>query len=366
MYWRLTAAVLFIGQATLLIARVGLHSTNDVDSGEGCQRREGEQKYQFFAHLVISLRDMAFTDLTESCTQVNDSICMPARQTNGTSGFTSPQVIYSINGTFIDQARIPEVHIVERQRGLVMKKHSTVVGLFDDHTAVVEAIKELRQSGFSDDQIGFVVRHHDGSNTGDTATQGSDAVARGVVGGLLGAADALLLPVTGPGDASTMLGAALPATEEAIDNLPHPGSHKSQHMQSSFSADTIASATPVQETGAEQSEPVEQRSDILEKRGASIITGSVIGGTLGAVAAMLIPGIGPILAGGLLAATFGGAAIGGIAGGFLSIGIPEHKARYYEEQFHAGRIILTVKTDGQQQQALDILRRYRAQDVEAH
>jgi len=191
-----------------------------------------------------------------------------------------------------------------------MKKHSTVVGLFDDHTAVVEAIKELRQSGFSDDQIGFVVRHHDGSNTGDTATQGSDAVARGVVGGLLGAADALLLPVTGPGDASTMLGAALPATEEAIDNLPHLGSHKSQDMQSSSSADTIVSATPVRETGAEQSEPVEQRSDILEKRGASIITGSVIGGTLGAVAAMLIPGIGPILAGGLLAATFGGAAIG--------------------------------------------------------
>jgi hypothetical protein len=122
MYWRLTAAVLFIGQATLLIARVGLHSTNDVDSGEGCQRREGEQKYQFFAHLVISLRDMAFTDLTESCTQVNDSICMPARQTNGTSGFTSPQVIYSINGTFIDQARIPEVHIIERQRGLLYEE----------------------------------------------------------------------------------------------------------------------------------------------------------------------------------------------------------------------------------------------------
>jgi hypothetical protein len=253
-----------------------------------------------------------------------------------------------------------------------MKKHSTIVGIFDNHTAVVDAIKELRQSGFSDDQIGFVVKRNDGSNTDDTATQEPNAIARGVVGGLLGAAD-VLLPVTGPGDASTMLGAALPATEEAIENLSHPGLHKSQSPQSS-SADATTPATPAQETGnevterkpAEPAETREHRPDVLEERGTSIITGSVIGGTLGAVAAMLIPGIGPVVAGGILAATFGGAAIGGIAGGFLGMGIPEHKAQYYEQEFQAGRIILTIKTAGQAQQALDILRHYGAQQVEVH
>ncbi len=241
-----------------------------------------------------------------------------------------------------------------------MQKHSTVVGIFDDHTAAVDAIKELRQSGFSDDQIGFVVRH-DTSNT----DQETNTVARGVVGGLLGAADALLLPVTGPGDASTMLEAALPATEEVIDTMRRPGSHTEQPAASSTDVPPPSTLeTPVQ---TEQDEAVTTgKADFLEKRGTSIITGSVIGGTLGAVAAMLIPGIGPILAGGLLAATFGGAAIGGIAGGFLGMGVPEHRARYYEQQFQAGRIILTIKASKQQQQALDILRHYGAREVEAH
>lgn len=244
-----------------------------------------------------------------------------------------------------------------------MQKHSTIVGIFDDHTAVVDAIKELRQSGFSDDQIGFVVRHDGGSNTDDATQQTPNAIARGVVGGLLGAADMLLLPVTGPSEASTLLEAALPATEEAIDNMRRPGSQSAEPASSS----TSSPATPQTPTQTEQGEPAATNEPgFLEERGTSIITGSVIGGTLGAVAAMLIPGIGPILAGGLLAATFGGAAIGGIAGGFLGMGIPEHRARYYEQQFQAGRIILTVKAGKQQQQALEILRHNGAHEVEVH
>ncbi|MDQ2884529.1 MAG: general stress protein [Chloroflexota bacterium] len=242
-----------------------------------------------------------------------------------------------------------------------MQKHSTVVGVFDNHTAAVDAIKDLRQNGFSDDQIGFVVRHDDGANTDDPSGQGANPVARGVVGGLLGAADTLLLPVIGPGDASTILGAALPATEEAMDNLPQPGS---QPASSSTDVPAAPSETTVQ---AQRKEPAAtDEPGFLEERGTSIITGSVIGGTLGAVAAMLIPGIGPILAGGLLAATFGGAAIGGIAGGFLSMGLPEHRARYYEQQFQAGHIIVTVKAGDRQQQALNTLRHYGALEVEAH
>jgi hypothetical protein len=242
-----------------------------------------------------------------------------------------------------------------------MQKHSTVVGIFNNHTAAVDAIKDLRQNGFSDDQIGFVVRHDDGSNTDEG--QGGNAVARGVVGGLLGAADMLLLPVTGPGDASTMLEAALPATEEAIDTMGRPHSQAAQSPSTPDSPSLAPSEAIVQEQG----EPAASEEEgFLEKRGTSIITGSVIGGTLGAVAAMLIPGIGPILAGGLLAATFGGAAIGGIAGGFLSMGVPEHRARYYEQQFHSGNIIVTVRAGDRQQQALDTLRHFGALEVEAH
>ncbi len=246
-----------------------------------------------------------------------------------------------------------------------MQKHSTVVGIFDNHIAAVDAIKDLRQNGFSDDQIGFVVRHDDGANADDTTGHGANSVARGVVGGLLGAADTLLLPVIGPGDASTILGATLSATEEAMDNLDRTGSHPTQPTPSSSDVPPVVPSETT--TQAAQDDPVAtDEPSFLEERGTSIITGSVIGGTLGAVAAMLIPGIGPILAGGLLAATFGGAAIGGIAGGFLSMGVPEHRARYYEQQFQAGHIILTVKAGDRQQQALDTLRHYGAREVEAH
>src|SRR5262245_51787213 len=39
---------------------------------------------------------------------------------------------------------------------------------------------------------------------------------------------------------------------------------------------------------------------------AGAVTGGMVGGILGAAAALLVPGVGPILAGGILASFFGG------------------------------------------------------------
>ena len=59
--------------------------------------------------------------------------------------------------------------------------------------------------------------------------------------------------------------------------------------------------------------------------GATI--GGVIGALVGAAGALLIPGIGPILAGGLIASALGGAAVGvaagGLAGALDGLAIPE-------------------------------------------
>jgi uncharacterized protein (TIGR02271 family) len=99
------------------------------------------------------------------------------------------------------------------------------------------------------------------------------------------------------------------------------------------------------------------------------ITGGVLGGILGAGAALLIPGFGPVIAGGILAATLGGAALGAVAGGLLGaltgMGVPEEEARYYQSEFEAGRIVVTVKTTNmnEQQQAMAILRRNGAYDA---
>jgi len=95
--------------------------------------------------------------------------------------------------------------------------------------------------------------------------------------------------------------------------------------------------------------------------GTGAVAGGVLGGLLGAAAALLLPGIGPVVAGGILAATLGGAAVGAAAGGLIGaltgMGVPEDEARYYEQEVQSGRTIVTVKADGRYQEAMDILQR---------
>jgi uncharacterized protein (TIGR02271 family) len=78
-----------------------------------------------------------------------------------------------------------------------------------------------------------------------------------------------------------------------------------------------------------------------------------VGGLLAGLAGLAIPGIGPILAAGPIAAALGGAlggaglgaAAGGLIGALTDMGVPEHEARHYEEAVRRGRTLLTVRTD---------------------
>jgi hypothetical protein len=105
---------------------------------------------------------------------------------------------------------------------------------------------------------------------------------------------------------------------------------------------------------------------------AGALTGGVVGGVLAAGISLLIPGVGPVLAGGILASFFGGAiagtAVGGILGAMRGLGISEEEARYYEKQFHEGRAIVAVKPGARLGDAADILVRYGGHNVhsEAH
>jgi len=96
------------------------------------------------------------------------------------------------------------------------------------------------------------------------------------------------------------------------------------------------------------------------------VTGGVLGALIGAGAALLIPGIGPVVAGGILASALGGAAIGAAAGGLIGaltdMGVPEEEARYYNSEFESGRIVVTVKARDRYQEAQTILNRYGAYD----
>lgn len=89
------------------------------------------------------------------------------------------------------------------------------------------------------------------------------------------------------------------------------------------------------------------------------ITGGMLGGIMAAAISLLIPGVGPVVAGGVLAAFFGGAiagtAVGGIFGALTGLGISEDEARFYEREFTEGRAIVAVKPHGRYQEAADVL-----------
>lgn len=85
--------------------------------------------------------------------------------------------------------------------------------------------------------------------------------------------------------------------------------------------------------------------DVSAEQGATV--GAVWGGLVG-LASLLIPGIGPFIAFGLLGAAVTGAVTGAVVGGITAAlvdfsGIPEDDARGYEALAHAGKTLVAVK-----------------------
>jgi hypothetical protein len=103
-------------------------------------------------------------------------------------------------------------------------------------------------------------------------------------------------------------------------------------------------------------------------------TGATIGGVIGAVAAGLValgiiavPGLGLVAAGPIVAALAGlgaGAAAGGLTGALIGLGIPEHEAKFYNEEIEKGGILVGVYThDDRADQARKILEAAGAERV---
>lgn len=111
-----------------------------------------------------------------------------------------------------------------------------------------------------------------------------------------------------------------------------------------------------------------------ENNQGSVASGVSTGGMLGGLAglamgagALVIPGIGPILAAGPIAGLLSGAATGGIAGGLIDWGIPAERGEYYEGKVKEGKILASVRTDEAKiNDAARIMRENGAKDVETH
>lgn len=109
---------------------------------------------------------------------------------------------------------------------------------------------------------------------------------------------------------------------------------------------------------------VNEDGETLAGEGAA--AGAVVGAGAGALAGLgmiagTIPVIGPVLAlgtlGTVLISAAGGAALLGLVGALIGLGIPEDEARYYESEVHGGRFLITVDSGGREAEAWSILHR---------
>ncbi|ACK69097.1 hypothetical protein PCC7424_0637 [Gloeothece citriformis PCC 7424] len=118
--------------------------------------------------------------------------------------------------------------------------------------------------------------------------------------------------------------------------------------------------------GAQMHDRVGNKAD--EGATAGALTGGALGGLTGllvGLGALAIPGIGPIMLAGATATTLAttlsggviGAVSGGIIGGLIGLGIPEERARVYNERVSRGEYLLIVDgTDDEIARAEAILR----------
>ena len=95
---------------------------------------------------------------------------------------------------------------------------------------------------------------------------------------------------------------------------------------------------------------------LVGETAGGMATGAIVGGIMGLLAAIAIPGVGGLLVGGPLAAALGltgvaataasGAVTGAIAGGLIGVlmglGLPREEAERYQERIKEGAILIAV------------------------
>jgi uncharacterized protein (TIGR02271 family) len=115
---------------------------------------------------------------------------------------------------------------------------------------------------------------------------------------------------------------------------------------------------------------VDDTDDVAQGAGIGAAIGG-IGGLLIGLGALAIPGIGPIVAAGPIAAALAGAGIGAVTGGIIGalvdLGIPEEEAQIYAESIRKGNVLVTAQVpDNRVDEASRIMERSGLIDLERH
>lgn len=132
------------------------------------------------------------------------------------------------------------------------------------------------------------------------------------------------------------------AAEDAIQRL----------LSAGFNRDQIGVAMRDQGEAREMAERTGADDLSAEGATAGAVSGAGVGALIGLAlvgSTIALPGIGPVLIGGPLAAGLTGAGIGaasgGLIGGLIGAGIPEEEAREYSERIERGHILVSVQCD---------------------
>jgi hypothetical protein len=93
-----------------------------------------------------------------------------------------------------------------------------------------------------------------------------------------------------------------------------------------------------------------------------------LGGLVVGLTALTVPGVGPVLAGGLLAAALTGAGVGAVTGGMVGaltdVGIPKEHVHYYSEGLRRGSVLVVVATtDEMAELAMTLLSHHHPLDL---
>jgi hypothetical protein len=150
------------------------------------------------------------------------------------------------------------------------------------------------------------------------------------------------------------------AAEEAVDALEAAG----------FRSTDISVLLPENEGTKDFAH--EKGTKAPEGAATGATSGAVIGGVLGGLVgagALMIPGLGPLLAAGpIIGALTGVGAVGvlgGIVGALVGMGIPEYEAKRYEGRIREGGILLSVHCDNSEwvKRAKEILANAGGEDI---
>lgn len=250
-----------------------------------------------------------------------------------------------------------------------------VVGIFSDAKSVDNALNELNISGFDRNNISILARDY--QETTDTIVTHSSVVAerttvdrvesslRNTDDIILGR-DVLNNNIDNNPDRYSVLDRAEDAIRHTDDIIMgRDALNNNRELQTESYNTTSAQVSEIANT-----------YNVAEKDPKAMVKGATTGGALGLIAGLgmlLIPGIGPVLAAGPLAAAVtaaaGGAALGVTAGTLLGIlndeGIPSDRADFYNRNFNKGNIIVMVHTDeGHSAKAREVLVKHNPETID--